>query len=251
MERPQEPVLVNSPVMEDEYEIDLLGLMFELLDKVKYIIIATMLGALIAAGYSFFMATPIYEAVAKIYVLNSDDSVVNLSDLQLGSYLAADYVEVFKTWEVSEMVRSNLNLHYSYGKLSSMVKINNPADTRVLYITAQSSNAKEATLIANEYATVISNYVEDVMDTDRPNTLSVAIEPANPISPNKVKNVLLGILAGMFLSIAVITLRYVMDDSIRSPEDITRYTGCPVLAIIPMQSEQSNVKSKKKRGENS
>lgn len=73
--------------MQQETEIDLLELGYEILDKLKYIIAAAVLGIILAGVYVFAIAVPTYEAVAKLYVLNSNDSVVNLSDLQLGNYL--------------------------------------------------------------------------------------------------------------------------------------------------------------------
>ena len=238
----------SANVQNNEVEIDLIGLLYELLDKIKYIILATLFGAIIAGGYSYFIAKPVYETTSKLYVFNSEDSVVNLSDLQMGNYLAADYTELFKTWEVDEMVKSNLSLPYSYGKLKSMVKIENPVDTRVLYISVQSTDPKEAVIIANEYAKVLSEFVEEIMETNRPNTLSVALEPTSPISPNKPKNVILGILVGMVLAIGIITVRFITNDAIHSADEITRYTGLPVLGIIPIQLDSEEKNSKKKRG---
>ena len=107
-------------------EIDLIDLLFRLLEQIRFIILMAILGALLAASYTFVLVTPIYEATSKLYVLNSNDSALNLSDLQIGSYLASDYIEVFKTWEVHEMVISNLGLHYSYSELQSMLTIEKP-----------------------------------------------------------------------------------------------------------------------------
>ena len=95
-------------VEEHDAEIDLVELLFQWLEHIKFIILFAVIGALASAFYTFFLVTPIYEATAKLYVLNSGDSALNLSDLQIGSYLASDYVEVFKTWEVHESVIRNL-----------------------------------------------------------------------------------------------------------------------------------------------
>ena len=84
--------------------------------------------------------------------MSRTDSAINLSDLQIGSYLTSDYQEVFKTWEVHEQVLQNLGLDYEYEQLENMLSITNPADTRVLYITVNSDDPEEATAMANEYA---------------------------------------------------------------------------------------------------
>lgn len=234
---------------ETEREIDLVELGFELLDKLKYIVIAAILGVLIAAVYTFGIAVPQYEAVAKLYVLNSGDSVVNLSDLQIGNYLAKDYTEVFQTWEVNEMVRGNLGLNYTYEQLKNMVTVNNPADTRILYITVRSADPQEAANMANEYAKVVSAFVSDVMATEHPNTLSKAITPTNPVSPRKARNLIIGLLLGIVLAVALIVVRFVLDDSIKSADDVTQHTGLPVLAIIPMQGGKEERKNKHRRSD--
>ena len=232
---------------EETREIDLLELGYELLDKLKYIVIAAVLGLVLSFVYTFFIVTPMYEAVAKLYVLNSDDSVVNLSDLQIGNYLASDYTEVFKTWEVNEMVRSNLGLQYTYAQLQDMVTVSNPKDTRILYITVSSSDPQEAMTIANEYARVVSDFVSRVMATERPNTLSEAILPSNPVSPSKTKNLMIGFLLGMLLAVGVITVHFALDDTIKSADDITKHTGLAVLSIVPMQGGSDVPKYVQKR----
>lgn len=238
----QQPLRPDTPMTAGpvETEIDLVELGYTVLDKIKYVILATLLGLLVAGVYTFKYAVPLYEAQAKLYVLNSNDSVVNLSDLQLGNYLASDYIELFKTWEVKEMVRKNLDLPYSYAQLGGMVSVTNPSNTRILNITATSPDPQEAVSIANEYAAVISDYVARIMAAERPNVMSEAILPKSPVSPNKARNLLMGMLIGMVLSVGLIVLRFVMDDTIKSVDDVEKYIGLPVLGIIPVFNPRKN-----------
>ena len=230
--------VVNMPGMleDSETEIDLVDLFYYLWGHVKYIIGGFLLGGVIAALLVFLVMTPTYESTAKLYVLNSSDSVVNLSDLQIGSYLAADYQEVFKTWEVNEQVISSLNLPYTYEELEKLLTVSNPSGTRILYITIRSKDAMEATAIANEYADVVRKYVADTMATDAPNILSTALEPIEPVSPKKTQGLILGMLAGALLAIAILVVRFVMDDKIHTADDILKHTGIPTIAVVPMMA---------------
>lgn len=232
------------PPAETEREIDLIELGYELLARLWYIVLAGVLGLVIAAIYTFAIAVPQYQATAKLYVLNSSDSVINLSDLQLGNYLASDYKEIFNAWEIHQMVRENLGVDYTYTKLKEMVAVSNPSDTRVLYITVTSPDAQEAADMANEYAKVVSNYVAVIMATDRPNTLSVAIKPTAPVSPQKARNLILGLVIGLVLAGGVVVVRFMLDDSVKSPDDVTKHTGMPILAIVPMLDEHGDKKGK-------
>lgn len=220
----------------NETEIDLGELLLRFLEHIKFIILLAILGASIAAVYTLYFVTPLYEATSKLYIVNSKDSAINLSDLQIGTYLASDYIEVFKTWEVHEAVIQNLNLGYSYKQLASMLTIENPNGTRILNITVLSPMPQQAADIANEYAAVAIRYIADTMSTDEPNVMSVALVPTNTASPNLTKNILVGFFFGIVLSAAIITIRFLTDDKIKSIDDVQRYTGLAVLAIIPALS---------------
>lgn len=235
-------------VSEHESEIDLVELLYHWVRHIRFILLFAVLGGMIAAAYTIFFVTPVYTATSKLYVLNSGDSALNLSDLQIGTYLASDYIEVFKTWEVHEMVIDDLGLPYSYSEMQSMLTVENPTDTRILYITVKSPSAKEAADIANEYATVAIKYIAATMSTEEPNIMSVALKPANPASPSKTRNSLLGLLLGLLVAIGWTTLKFVKDDKVKSVDDIRRYTNLPVLAVVPKLSENNaSEKQKSKR----
>lgn len=219
-----------------ETEIDLLELLRRMMDNLKYIILATLLGALAMGVFSFYIATPKYKSIAKIYVVSSKDSVVDLSALQIGTALTADYQEVFNTWEVHERVITNLALDYSYDEIQSMLTVTNPSSTRILSIEIQSEHPVEAANIANEYAEVAREYIAEKMSTDMPNVLSVALPSVAPFSPNKARNIAIGSALGLLAAVVAITIRFVTDDRIRTADDITKYTGMPILAIVPLRN---------------
>lgn len=220
-----------------ELEMDLMELLYRLMERWKLIAVGAAIGLIVMFVYSFMIATPMYKATSKLYVLNSSDSVLNLSDLQVGAYLTSDYVEVFDTWEVQEMVKQNLQLDYTHTELANMLKIENPSNTRILYITVTNKDPKLAAAIANEYAAVSRQYISDTMETDEPSLLSEAQVPQKPFSPQKKRNVALGILLGMFAACGVVVVQFLLDDKIKSEEDIRKYIGLNTLAVVPENAE--------------
>jgi capsular polysaccharide biosynthesis protein len=171
---------------------------------------------------------------------------LDLSDLQIGSYLTADYKEVFKAWEVNEQVLENLGLNYSYSELAKMVTITNPTDTRILYITVTSDDADQSMLMANEYAEVARQYISDTMLTKTPSILSTALISTKPVSPNKMLNMIIGAIAGAVISLGVILILFLGDDKIKSEEDILNCCGIHTLAIVPHIDEEEVLKKSKK-----
>lgn len=233
--------------MTPEIEIDYVGLLYSLLEKAKYIAGAALIGMLIMAVYSFVLASPVYEAVCKVYVVNNGDSAINLADLQMGSYLASDFLDVFDAWEVKEQVLQNLDLDYTYRELEEMLTVSNPSDTRILNVKVRDGDPALAARIANEYAEVASDYIAEVMVTDRPTVLSSALEPVEPVAPRKVYNMALGFLLGGVGMAAVFAVLYLTDNKFKSAEEVRKYTGMAVLAVVPSNDELDNPGVRKPR----
>ncbi|MBR4234652.1 MAG: hypothetical protein IKR85_01135 [Clostridia bacterium] len=223
-------------------EIDLVELLYRLLEKIKYIIAASLLGAVLAFLITNYLIDPEYTATSKLYVLNSGDSVINLSDLQIGNYLANDYTEVFKNYKLHEDVLKDdeiqkLNLTYSPKTLMSMVKISNPSDTRILYINVTSKSASDAMELANAYARVAREFIASVMQTVEPNIFEKARLPENPSSPSKTRNTVIGFVIGLAISCAIIIIKFLADDRIRTTDDLLKYAGLTTLGLVPKKAD--------------
>lgn len=219
--------------------IDLVEVFYTLLGKWQWIVASTLICAIISGVITVFFITPKYQASSTIYVLNRKDSAINMSDLQIGTALTSDYIEVFKMWEVHEKVISNLDLPYTYNQMNSMLSVTNTTDTRMLKISFTSTSAQEAADVANEYAKVVREYIAEKMDTDKPSIMSTALVPSAPISPNKTKNVMLGAMLGLVASCGVIVVIMLLDDTYKTAEDIRKYTGLVTLAEIPLEKSQA------------
>ena len=249
MENTQKKRAVDSTLSvqqtNSEISIDLVELLYRMLASWKLIVCMPLIFMIAAAAYTSFLVTPMYQATSTIYVLSRRDSVINMSDLQIGTALTSDYVKVFDMWEVHEAVLSNLGLSYSYGYMRNQLSVTNEPDTRMLDITVTSASPEEAAMIANEYAKVVSQYIADTMAMEKPNIMSVALVPGSPVSPNRTKNILLGFIAGFVLATGIVAVQMLFDDKYKTAEEIRKYTGMITLAIIP--TEESMVKTKRKK----
>ena len=127
-------------------------------------------GAVLLGAYSFFFIAPTYESTAKLYVVSaSDDSVVNLSDLNLGTSLTADYEQLMLSYPVLNRVIDRLDLDATSDELAKAFSLNNPSDTRILEITATSTDPQMAMDLAETMAEEAIDYLPDTMSTLAPN----------------------------------------------------------------------------------
>ena len=233
----------------DEIEIDLKDLFFEVVAEWKKILVSTVLAAIIMYVVSAFILTPQYESTSKLYIMKSG-GISSLTDLQLGTNLANDYMEVVDGRPILDQVIKNLKLDMNYAQLKGMLKFVNPTSSRIIEITVTHPDAETAKAIADEIADVAAIYIDEKMDQDRPSVLQYGYVSENPVSPSVMKNSVLGALIGAFLAIAIIVVTYLMNDTIMTPDDMERKVGLKVLASLPFDEEEDDgmPSRKKKKG---
>ena len=218
----------------EELTIDLYEILYLFRQKIVFIIIALLVGAIAAGLVTKLLITPEYSATSKIYIVSSSSSsVVNLSDLQIGTNLAPDYRELMTARPLLNSVIANLNLGYTPGQLKSMITVANTSGTRILTVTATGPDPEEATNIANELARVAVEWLPEIMNSNAPSIYEDAIVPSSPSSPNLLKNVMIGALLVGVLYCAFEVIRYLHDDTITSAEQMERLFGTMPLATIP------------------
>lgn len=225
----------------DEMEIDLVELMYRLLEKIKWIILAAVIGLVLAFCVTKFFITPEYEATAKLYVMQSSNQVIDLTALNTSDKLTSDYVQVFKNWHVHNMVLTSLpQLDYDYDELEKMLTITTPSNTRIIEITVTSTDPQEAYDIAMAYATYAPEFIEVKMETSKPNLFEAARVPEKPASPNLMVNLVVGTFLGAAAAIAVIFVQFIADDRVRTAEMLQKRLGLATLGMMPVQENAEN-----------
>ena len=225
----------NSMNQEDrEVEIDLLDLFYYYRSKIILIIAAFVVGAVIAGCVTHFLIVPKYTATSTMYMVSSSSgSVVDLSDLNIGESLSQDYVELIKTRPILEETIDDLNLDYDYEELLGMLDLSVVANTRIIKIGVTSEDPVEAKNIANDIANKAEKHLPNLKDAPKPNIAEYAIVPQHKSSPSLTKNTMIGALLLMLLVMAVLTVTYLMDDTVKTAEDVEKYFGFMPLTVIP------------------
>lgn len=235
---------------QEENEIDLLELFYVVLHKWKMIVLSLLLTGACGCLISVFLITPQYESTSVLYVLSKSTSITSLADIQMGSSLTNDYVEVVTSRPIIEQVIQNLGLtDETYESLKDKVSIDNPANTRLLKITVRDPQADVAKAIADELANVSKSFISIKMDQAAPTVTQYGYADGEPVTPYTVKNTVLGALIGAVLAIGVVIVSYLLNDTIMTTDDIEKKLGMTVLASIPMDAEEYDGKKSKKSKE--
>lgn len=246
----------NLNEKDDVIEIDLLELFLALKKRALIILAVGLLGGCLSCAVTRFLMTPVYTSTASMLVLTKETTLASLADLQMGSQLTNDYEVLITSRPVLENVIGNLGLDMEYTDLENLITINNPTDTRILEISVEYSDPVMARNVVNELSSEASAFIGDKMEVVPPKMIEEGEVPTEKTSPSMVKNALLGLLLGLVLSGGAVCVTTILDDTIKTEDDITRYLGISTLASVPDRKDyitgkkKSNNKKKKTKTKN-
>lgn len=231
---------------DDVIEIDLQELVMLLLHWLWLLVLCGVVAGAIGFMVCKLTVTPWYESTTRVYILyrNSEQSV-SYSEMQLSSTLAKNFAPMIKSRTVLEKVIEICGLNESFESLSGRVKVSPVNDTNLIAITVTDADPAMAQLLASEIRTEAAKHIVEVMDLQAANTETEANLPKGPAGPNARKWGMIGALLGAFACAAILVIQYLLDDSIKSAEDVEKYLGLSTLAMIPV-AEQPDKRKKKK-----
>ena len=216
-----------------EIEIDLMALLHEVIRKWWLIALCIILGGSAIMTMNRFVVTPRYQSQAILYVVATSTSVTSLADIQIGTALAEDYLFITQSIPVVDMAVDLIQsegLDLTRGDIYSKLNVTS-AGTRMIKITVTSTDPYEAQLIADAVATSAIVRIENVTQTDPPTTVELPEVSAYPIAPRV--GTLIGALAGFVLALAIIAIRFILNDHIKSEDDVKKFLGLNTLVVIP------------------
>lgn len=224
----------TNQLQNDEVEIDLKEIFFVLLHKLWIIVLAMVVCAGVAGIFTKTMITPQFKSSSMLYILTQSTSITSLADIQMGSQLTKDYSILVQSRPVLEEVIKNLKLDMKYEEMVKKIEIANPADTRIITITVTDSDPKMAKTITDEIAEVASDRIADIMkQEDKPSIVEKGHIAETKSSPSTVKNCAIAGLLGAVVVAFIIILIFMMDDTIKTADDIEKYLGITTLGTIP------------------
>ena len=238
--------VVNNDKEEDT--IDLGAIFNLLLARIGWIILMGVLVGIVAFVITKFVIVPKYTTSTQILVINenknaadSAGNAVNFSNIQSSTYLAKDYVYMITSKPVMQQVISELGLQdISYSDLASQISVTTPDDTRILIISVTDENPVKAKQIADSVRENSIEHIQSVIGTDTVRSIDGdigAVIPTSQSSPNVKRDTILGVLLGIIIACAIIILRYILDDSIKTEEDVHNRIGLSVLVNMPFKND--------------
>ena len=232
-------------------EIDLKELLLVYWKKKWFVAIVTLISIAIGYYYSYYHVVPKYEStttlmLGKISNFSSDsteirdDYQIAQSEITINSSLVSTYSKLITSRTLVQKVIANLNLNLSEGAIIGSTIVSRVEQTQLIQIRVRNTNPELACKIANEIAKVFSEQIKDIYNINNVYIVDQAIPSGTPYNINHKKDLGISALIGFVLSSGLILLYYLLDNTVKSEEQLEENIGVKNLINIPLEKKQKN-----------
>ena len=221
----------------EEYDtIDLLEVLNAVRQHIAVLILCTLATAIAGFAITHFLITPQYESSALMIVNTRQDTTSSVTSDQINSAtkLVSTYSIIIKSDTVLQQVINDLGLSLSYSDLKDRVTVSAVDDTQVMKITVRSNNPEWARQVCDDITVVSPDVILKAVEAGSVKVISQASYSDGPVSPNVIKNTMLGAMVGLVLCLGVILLQVILDNKINTEEDVAKYLDMTVVGVIPV-----------------
>ncbi|MEG9283797.1 MULTISPECIES: YveK family protein [Aerococcus] len=223
-----------------EEEISLLDLWQIIKEHIYVIFISSLVGVLLAAGYAFVLATPIYQSSTEILVNQSNTKNQNNTlnqDINASLQLINTYSDVIRNEVVLSPVIEQLNLQENPDQLREKISVESKNNSQVFSIIVKDPNPEQAATIANTTADVFQKAIRKMMNIDNVSIISKAQASQAPVSPRKALALLIGLILGMGVGLVIAFIHELTDNTVKDVDFLTKEIGWNMLGRVSELSE--------------
>lgn len=229
----------NDNAAREYYTIDMVHIFKSLFSRLWIIIIASVLSAAIAFSMAAFMITPKYSSSIMLYVNNSSFSLGNTnfsissSEITAAQSLVKTYIVILESRTTIEQVASKSGTDYSYEDLLGMIEAQAVNETEVLKVTVTTEDPEESKKIVNCIAEVLPNRISEIIEGSSMEVVDLGVVNKQKVFPSITKYTAVGFIIGAALSVIILAIVAILDDTIHDEEYVLQNYDYPILAKVP------------------
>ena len=221
-------------------ELDLKELLSLFWSKIFQIIVIVLITTGVGIIYTYGFTTPKYSSSTTLLLAGAGQSTgqsaensITVTDITLNSKLVPTYSVLATSDKVLRQVISNLNIDVNEEQLKKNITVKSKEDTEIIEITVTNENPAYSAKIANEIANV---YIVDEAEVSN-----------TPSNIHHSKDIVIFGFLGIVIAVMYVLIANMLDTTIKTPEDIEKGVGLPVLVTIPYIENFGNEKGGKKK----
>lgn len=248
----------NSASKENKTDIDIRDVGNYLLGKLWIILLVTVGLAILAFIYTSVFVTPLYSSTSNMFIINTaSGGSSSASGWSIGKQYAVSGPKII-TLDFCDNIADKLNngdyddycedilgegvkfKDYYKGTITgryilSSLNVTSDEDTCIITIKATTADPKLSAVISNVIATSFEAHYKSIIETDsvRTSIIETGKVPSSPSNVHKIRTTIIAGIVGLILACAVLVVIYILDDKIKTPDDIEKQLKLSVLGTIP------------------
>ncbi len=218
----------------EQQELDLREIFQVIRRRIWMILLMPLVAGLVAALLSLFVLKPVYSASTTLWVIK-DGSQIDYSQLLLARNLTKTYAQIGQSRAVLEDVIERLNLRdITVQDLQEKVTVSAVRDTELISLMVEDTDPEMAVRLADTLAAAFQDRVRAIMQVENVAVVDSAEGSVEQVRPRPVLNTAIAVVLGGMVAVGLAFLLEFLDTSVKSPEDVARHIGLPVLGVIPV-----------------
>jgi succinoglycan biosynthesis transport protein ExoP len=205
------------------------------------IIVAVTLVVLAGAALLTALSPKIYEAQTQLFVSTAGNSTTDslLSGSSFTQQQVISYADVITTPTVLDPVINTLHLNTTAAALESKITATVPLNTVLIQVAVQDTNPQMAAEVADAVGNQFTHTVDVLQSVSKgaPSPVKVTVVsaptiPTSPVSPQRSRNLGVGLLLGLLLGLGLALLRDLLDTTIKNEKDCAAVSETTVIGGI-------------------
>ncbi len=224
-----------------ENEINIMDMLFVIRKNIFRIISVAVIMAILFVVYTVTMVTPMYRSTTQLLIKGISEEAMSIyPDSTSRIMLVNNSIEVLSGTEVMNELIDKLNLKLTPEQLQSCISVSSPADTQVLKISVTHPEPETAKDIALALSEESHTVLAETVGISALSTIQEAKTPTSPVSPNPIKNTILGGFLGGVLAAAYYVIKWFINNKIHTPADVEKVLGLTVFASVPLAESEKD-----------
>ncbi len=213
-----------------------------LMSKLLSLLISTLIGAILFGAFAGFVMKKQYVSQVLMYVSNLESAEssqsLSYSNIFSSARLVDTYIDVLKNPVTLEPARSQLSRDVTAKELSKMISLESVSGTALLRISAVADDPTFAAEVAHVVSEMAPQLLQKTVGAGSVKTVGSARQ-GTKTEPNEFQMTVIGALIGLITSAAVVIIRFVNDNTIKTETDLKQRLDVPVLGVIPRFAQEA------------
>lgn len=237
----------NKKIDSPELDINLLPLLKEILKKFWLIALVGLI-----VGGSVFVATkmfikPTYRSGFTAYVNNKQskentDYLTN-SDVTASKQLVLTYQKILTSNKILTAAAESIGVEKSYDSLIRKVSTEVKDETEIIAVYVVDTDPQFAYEYAQAIAKTAPAYMAQIVEGSSMKIIDDPVYSDARYQPSYFRYGIIGFIIGALIVIAFVIVRYFMDETVKSEDELESKFVLPILGVIPDVTRATNKSS--------